>query len=81
MQRLLVLEFLSLRSKENPIVKTLGRSDEIYHAEFDDLSRCNLDCREASESARTKLDTNTPVQPISQPDSDILQVYNSKATT
>ncbi|KAJ9568163.1 hypothetical protein OSB04_004129 [Centaurea solstitialis] len=78
LKRLLVMEFLSLRSKEDPIVKRMCWSDEIYHGESDDLSRCDLDCREASESAPMKLHTrvsNNPLQLISQPDSDILQVY------
>nr|KAJ0206451.1 hypothetical protein LSAT_V11C500236950 [Lactuca sativa] len=67
LKRLLVIEFLSLRSKEDPINKRLCWSDEIYEGEFGNLSRCNLDHREAPES--------TFVQPNFQPDSDILQVY------
>lgn len=66
-QRLLVIEFLSLRSMEDSIIKRRCWSDEIYQGEFDDLSRCNLDCKETSQS--------TPLlQPNSQPDSDVLQV-------
>ncbi|CAH1428294.1 unnamed protein product [Lactuca virosa] len=67
LKRLLVIEFLSLRSKEDPINKRLCWLDEIYEGEFGNLSRCNLDHREAPES--------TFVQPNFQPDSDILQVY------
>lgn len=77
-QRLLVIEFLSLRSKEDPIIKRLCWSDEIYQGEFDNLSRCKLDCSEVSESAPLKLYariSDTPMQPNCQPDSDILQVY------
>ncbi|KAJ0789981.1 hypothetical protein HanPI659440_Chr05g0209811 [Helianthus annuus] len=77
-QRLLVIEFLSLRSKEDSIIEKLCWSDEIYQGEFDDLSRCNLDCREASESASTKLDgfvSENIKQPNCQPDSDVLQIY------
>nr|GEW24784.1 hypothetical protein [Tanacetum cinerariifolium] len=81
LKRLLVIEFLSLRTKEDAIIKKLGWSDEIYEGEFDDLSRCNLDHREASEPAPLKLDaiSKTPPQPDSQPDSDILQVCDSNA--
>lgn len=71
MQRLLVIEFLSLRSKEDSIIKRGCWSDAIYQGEFDDLSRCNLDCKEASE---------TVMQPNRQPDSDVLQV-STKHTT
>lgn len=78
LKRLLVIEFLSLRSKEDPIIKRLCWSDEIYQGEFDNLSRCKLDCSEVSESAPLKLYariSDTPMQPNCQPDSDILQVY------
>ncbi|GJW59499.1 hypothetical protein Tco_0108834 [Tanacetum coccineum] len=78
LKRLLVIEFLSLRTKEDSVIKKLGWSDEIYEGEFDDLSRCNLDHREASEPAPLKLDgciSKTPIQPDRQPDSDILQIY------
>ncbi|KAI7729053.1 hypothetical protein M8C21_004320 [Ambrosia artemisiifolia] len=78
LKRLLVIEFLSLRSKEDSIIERLCWSDEIYEGEFDDLSRCNLDCREASESGATKLDGFIPEnikQPNCQPDSDVLQIY------
>lgn len=71
-QRLLVIEFLSLRSKEDSIIKRLCWTDEIYQGEFDDLSRCNLDCREPSESSPSKLDN-------SQLDPDVLQVFDLKA--
>ncbi|KAJ0751237.1 hypothetical protein HanLR1_Chr05g0191261 [Helianthus annuus] len=82
LKRLLVIEFLSLRSKEDSIIEKLCWSDEIYQGEFDDLSRCNLDCREASESASTKLDgfvSENIKQPNCQPDSDVLQVYDVEA--
>ncbi|KAJ0571411.1 hypothetical protein HanHA300_Chr05g0189901 [Helianthus annuus] len=75
-------EFLSLRSKEDSIIEKLCWSDEIYQGEFDDLSRCNLDCREASESASTKLGgfvSENIKQPNCQPDSDVLQVYDVEA--
>ncbi|KAM0018948.1 hypothetical protein Hdeb2414_s0026g00679861 [Helianthus debilis subsp. tardiflorus] len=78
LKRLLVIEFLSLRSKEDSIIEKLCWSDEIYQGEFDDLSRCNLDCREASGSASTKLDgfvSENIKQPNCQPDSDVLQIY------
>ncbi|KAI3673362.1 hypothetical protein L6452_39480 [Arctium lappa] len=78
LKRLLVIEFLSLRSKEDPIIKRLCWSDEIYQGEFNNLSRCDLDCRDASESTPPKLYariSDTPMQPNCQPDSDILQVY------
>ncbi|KAK1407346.1 hypothetical protein QVD17_38960 [Tagetes erecta] len=68
LKRLLVIDFLSLRSKEDSIIKRLCWTDEIYQGEFDDLSRCNLDCREASESAPSKLDNG-------QLDPDVLQIY------
>lgn len=67
LKRLLVMEFLSLRSNEDPIIKRLCWSDEIYEGEFGNFSSCNLDHREASES--------TDVKPNCQPDSDVLQVY------
>ncbi|KAJ0924031.1 hypothetical protein HanPSC8_Chr05g0223551 [Helianthus annuus] len=78
LKRLLVIEFLSLKSKEDSIIEKLCWSDEIYQGELDDLSRCNLDCREASESASTKLDgfvSENIKQPNCQPDSDVLQIY------
>lgn len=78
LKRLLVIEFLSLRSKEDSIIKKMCWSDEIYQGEFDDLSKCNLDRREASESAPPKLDgciSETLTQPGSQTDSDVLQIY------
>ncbi|KAK9080408.1 hypothetical protein SSX86_000166 [Deinandra increscens subsp. villosa] len=78
LKRLLVIEFLSLRSKEDSIIERLCWSDEIYQGEFDDLSRCNLDCRDASESASIKLDgfiSENSNHPNSELDSDVLQVY------
>lgn len=64
LKRLLVIEFLSLGIKEDPINKRLCWSDEIYEGEFGNLSMCNLDHREASESTSN-----------CQPDSDVLRVY------
>ncbi|PWA89914.1 hypothetical protein CTI12_AA106390 [Artemisia annua] len=81
LKRLLVIEFLSLRTKEDSIIKKMCWSDEIYQGEFDDLSKCNLDHKEVSESAPPKLDgsiSETLTQPSSQPDSDVLQVCDSK---
>ncbi|KAK9080406.1 hypothetical protein SSX86_000164 [Deinandra increscens subsp. villosa] len=78
LKRLLVIEFLSLRSKEDSIIERLCWSDEIYQGEFDDLSRCNLDCRDASESASVKLDgfiSENSNHPNCELDSDVLQVY------
>ncbi|XP_076946158.1 uncharacterized protein LOC143617510 [Bidens hawaiensis] len=80
LKRLLVIEFLSLRSKEDSVIERLCWSDEIYQGEFDDLSRCNLDSREASESVPTKLNGFMPENVnIKQLDSDVLQIYDSKA--
>ncbi|XP_076905126.1 uncharacterized protein LOC143560794 [Bidens hawaiensis] len=80
LKRLLVIEFLSLRSKEDSVIERLCWSDEIYQGEFDDLSRCKLDIREASESVPTKLngfisENNNIKQPNCQLDSDVLQIY------
>ncbi|KAD1761771.1 hypothetical protein E3N88_42328 [Mikania micrantha] len=71
LKRLLVIEFLSLRSKEDSIIERMCWSDEIYQGEVEDLSRCSLDCRDASESAPTKLDGFISDN-INQP--DVLQV-------
>lgn len=76
-QRLLVMEFLSLKYKDVSIIKRLCWSDEIYQGEFDDLSRCNLDKIKASKSVPPKLDgctSETLKQTNHQPDSDVLQV-------
>ncbi|KAL8216033.1 hypothetical protein R6Q57_022870 [Mikania cordata] len=72
LKRLLVIEFLSLRSKEDSIIERMCWSDEIYQGEVEDLSRCSLDCRDASESAPTKLDGFISDN-INQP--DVLQIY------
>ncbi|XP_076902607.1 uncharacterized protein LOC143557414 [Bidens hawaiensis] len=76
LKRLLVIEFLSLRSKEDSVIERLCWSDEIYQGEFDDLSRCKLDIGEASESVPTKLNGFMPENVnIKQLDSDVLQIY------
>nr|XP_043607722.1 uncharacterized protein LOC122579595 isoform X2 [Erigeron canadensis] len=80
LKRLLVVEFLSLTAKEDLITKKPSWSDEIYEGEHDDLSRCNLDCREfgLTDLASPNLDgckSRILMQPTGQPDSDVVQIY------
>lgn len=78
MQRVLVMEFLSLYDEKVAEVTGLHWSDEFYDGEFNDLGILNLYCKEAHEPVvpclkSCKSSTST-IKSKQQQDSNILQV-------
>ncbi|KAF8099028.1 hypothetical protein N665_0254s0029 [Sinapis alba] len=78
LKRLLVMELVSL-SCEVPQPVKLSWSAELYHGEFDELSKCSLYSMEVCEPILPRLrEDNLGIASIShtnQPTSEILQIY------
>ncbi|KAG2310035.1 hypothetical protein Bca4012_024552 [Brassica carinata] len=78
LKRLLVMELVSL-SCEVPQPVKLSWSAELYHGEFDDLSKCSLYSMEVCEPILPRLrEDNLGISSIShtnQPTSEILQIF------
>ncbi|KAH0895522.1 hypothetical protein HID58_045090 [Brassica napus] len=78
LKRLLVMELVSL-SCEVPQPVKLSWSAELYHGEFDDLSKCSLYSMEVDEPILPRLrEDNLGISSVShtnQPTSEILQIY------
>lgn len=76
LQRLLVVELLSVGSKVSP-ANILHWSEELYPEEFGDLSMCNLLSEETCEPVYPRLHGQKSDKPAirrnQQPDHDVLQ--------
>ncbi|XAR57392.1 hypothetical protein NMG60_11025524 [Bertholletia excelsa] len=74
-QRLLVLEFLSIKSQEELITNGVYSLDELYPGEFDDFCVCGSYSKEACEPLEPKLkdrDSKMPAeQPNHQPEAEV----------
>ncbi|CAH8270424.1 unnamed protein product [Arabidopsis lyrata] len=77
-KRLLIMELISL-STEVPQPVNNSWSDELYHGEFDHLTKCSLYSMEVAEPVLPRVKENnlgiSSISQTNQPTAEILQIY------